>query len=158
MALDLDPASAGKPGAPRYAGFWIRVSANVLDVLALSAVNMAAVLAFGASAPASPGGAGSESAGVSDALVRAGTVIPALLTIAFWTICGATPGKMMLGLRIIDSHTGSRPTLWQCIGRYFVALLSTAVAGLGYLWILLDARSQAWHDKIVGTVVIRTRA
>jgi len=158
MALDLDPASAGKPGAPRYAGFWIRVSANVLDVLALSAVNMAAVLAFGASAPASPGGAGSASAGVPEALVRVGTVIPALLTIAFWTIWGATPGKMMLGLRIIDSHTGSRPTLWQCIGRYFVALLSTVVAGVGYLWILLDARSQAWHDKIVGTVVIRTRA
>lgn len=156
MALDLDPASAGKPGAPRYAGFWIRVSANVLDLLTLSAVNAAAVLAFGV-ASASPTDVGSASAGVPEALVRVGTVIPALLTIAFWTIWGATPGKMMLGLRIIDSHTGSGPTLWQCIGRYVLALLTTAVVGLGYLWILLDARNQAWHDKIVGTVVIRTR-
>jgi hypothetical protein len=31
----------------RYAGFWIRVAANVLDVLALAAINQAALLVTG---------------------------------------------------------------------------------------------------------------
>jgi uncharacterized RDD family membrane protein YckC len=29
------------------------------------------------------------------------------------------------------------------------------VAGLGFFWIAIDDNSQAWHDKIAGTVVVR---
>jgi uncharacterized RDD family membrane protein YckC len=27
---------------------------------------------------------------------------------------------------------------------------------LGFLWIALDTDKQAWHDKIAGTLVVRT--
>ena len=147
MALDLDPASAGKPGAPRYAGFWIRVFANVLDVLILAALNGAAALLM--SKPPVPSH-GPE--------VQLGPVLAPLLVVGFWIARGATPGKMLLGIRIIDSRTGRAPSVWQCVGRYLMALVSIACAGIGYLWIPLDARKQAWHDKVVGTVVIHTRA
>jgi uncharacterized RDD family membrane protein YckC len=30
------------------------------------------------------------------------------------------------------------------------------VAGLGFLWIVFDEDRQGWHDKIAGTLVVRT--
>jgi uncharacterized RDD family membrane protein YckC len=81
-----------------------------------------------------------------------------VFVIGFWIVKGATPGKMLLGLRIVDAESGSRATAWQCIGRYFMGLLVFALAGIGYFWIAIDPRKQGWHDKIVGTVVVRTRA
>ncbi|MFN2241977.1 MAG: hypothetical protein ACK2U2_06795, partial [Anaerolineae bacterium] len=32
--------------------------------------------------------------------------------------------------------------------------LSTLLYGLGYLWIAIDNRREAWHDKIARTAVI----
>jgi uncharacterized RDD family membrane protein YckC len=34
--------------------------------------------------------------------------------------------------------------------------LSMIVACLGFIWIAIDSEKQAWHDKIAGTVVVRT--
>ena len=147
MAMDLDPASAGHPDAPRYAGFWIRVGANVLDLLMVAAVSMAIDLVTSSVPRVPPRGP----------QVQLGPVMAPLLVVGFWIAKAATPGKMILGLRIIDSRTGSAPSVWQCIGRYLMAVVSIACAGIGYLWIAIDARKQAWHDKIVGTVVIHAR-
>ena len=40
--------------------------------------------------------------------------------------------------------------------RALSCFLSLAPAGLGFLWIAFDAEKQSWHDKIAGTVVVRT--
>jgi uncharacterized RDD family membrane protein YckC len=154
--MDLRPEAAGRPGAPRYAGFWIRVFANVLDVLWMGAVNMALAVALGAwLAVSPPGSIGSVSAGVSEAVAQGTAVFLAVLVIAFWIVEGATPSKMMCGLRIIDAASGGHPTAWQCIGRYFMGLIALALVGIGYLWIAIDARKQGWHDKVVRTLVVR---
>ena len=45
---------------------------------------------------------------------------------------------------------------WEtAIIRALSCFLSLAVAGLGFFWIAIDDNSQAWHDKIAGTVVVR---
>ena len=129
---------AGVPGSERYAGFWIRTAANVLDGLMLAALNQALRLATGVW----------QVFGVA-------LILPFLVTVGCWVALGATPGKMMCRLRIVDEPTGGRPSAWQCIGRYFMALVSMACVGLGYLWIVIDPRRQGWHDKIVRTLVIR---
>ena len=153
--MDLSPEGAGRPGAPRYAGFWIRVFANALDTLMVAAVNMGVALAVGAGLASAPsGGIGSVSATITDTALQALALLPALAVIAFWALAGATPGKMICGIRIVDAVAGGRPTLWQCIGRYVMALLALALAGIGYVWIAIDARKQGWHDKIVRTLVI----
>jgi len=73
--------------------------------------------------------------------------------IFFWTLMGQTPGKMLLGVKIV-SLDGSRLTFWQalrrCIGYYLSALALYA----GYWWVLIDNRRQGWHDKLAGTVVV----
>ena len=74
--------------------------------------------------------------------------------IFFWTLIGQTPGKMLLGLRVVSVHGGS-VSPWQSIRRIGGYIISY-VLFLGYLWILIDNRRQGWHDKIANTYVIYT--
>lgn len=152
------------PAGTRYAGFWIRVGANALDLLWLGAIHMAVRLATGAGLPASVQvTSGPASLGIGSVTMGAeagpvdlfGAVFPPLAILGFWIALGATPGKMACRLRIVDEVTGRRPTAWQCIGRYVMALLAVAAAGIGYAWIAIDPRRQGWHDKIVRTLVLR---
>ena len=39
------------------------------------------------------------------------TVLPPLATILFWHFAGATPGKMLFDLRVVDAATGARVPL-----------------------------------------------
>jgi uncharacterized RDD family membrane protein YckC len=140
----------------RYAGFWIRAAANTLDLLILAALNQMARLATGgwdASIAGPALGSFSVSLGYTEIVV--GGIVPPLVIIGSWIAFGASPGKLLLGLRIVDEPTGGRPSAWQCIGRYVVALAGLLCAGIGFLWIAIDPRHQGWHDKIVRTLVIR---
>ena len=150
---------ADTPGLDRYAGFWIRVGANVLDVLILAAVNQVLLLASGGWRVFGGGGGGKALGAVSFSLgtfeIGVAGVLPPIVIIGSWIALGASPGKLILRLRIVDEPTGGRPTAWQCIGRYFMALIGILCAGLGYLWIGIDPRKQGWHDKVVRTLVVR---
>lgn len=127
---------ADTPDSARYAGFWIRVAANVLDVLIIAAINQVLLFAIGG---------WSMFAGV----------IPPLIIIGSWIALGASPGKMMCRIRIVDEPTGGRPTAWQCIGRYVMAVVGALCVGLGFLRIAIDPRRQGWHDQVVRTFVVR---
>jgi uncharacterized RDD family membrane protein YckC len=149
---------ADTPGSDRYAGFWIRVGANVIDVLILAAINQALLLATGGWRVFGGGegmGIGAISLVLGSAEIVVAGILPPFLIVGSWIALGASPGKLLLGLRIVDEPTGGRPTVWQCIGRYFMALVGILCAGLGYLWIVIDPRRQGWHDKIVRTLVVR---
>jgi uncharacterized RDD family membrane protein YckC len=82
-------------------------------------------------------------------------VIGALLVITFWVERQGTPGKLVLGLRIVDADTGATPPLSRLVIRYVGYLVSAIPLGLGYLWAIWDPRRQGWHDKMAGTLVIR---
>jgi uncharacterized RDD family membrane protein YckC len=140
----------------RYAGFWIRVFANVLDLLVLAAINQMALLATGGwSVFTAVPVMGSVSVSLGFAEIVVGGIIPPLVITGSWIALGASPGKLLLGLRIVDEPTRRPPTAWQCIGRYFMALVGILCAGIGFLWIAIDPRNQGWHDKIVRTLVVR---
>ena len=82
-------------------------------------------------------------------------VLPAVAAIVFWKYKSATPGKMVLSLKIVDAQTGGGLSLGKCVVRYFAYLVSMLSLGLGFLWIAFDKRKQSWHNKLAGTVVIR---
>jgi uncharacterized RDD family membrane protein YckC len=69
----------------------------------------------------------------------------------------ATPGKMAIGAKIVDAKTLGKPSTGQLIGRYFAYYLSSIVLLLGFIWVGFDARKQGWHDKLAGTLVVRSR-
>jgi uncharacterized RDD family membrane protein YckC len=81
--------------------------------------------------------------------------LPAIVVILFWVYKSATPGKMILGLKIVDARTGGIPSTGQLIGRYLGYYVSTIPLLLGLIWVGIDVRKQGWHDKLAGTVVIR---
>lgn len=76
--------------------------------------------------------------------------------ILFWVYKGATPGKMILRMKIIDEKTGEVPTRGVSIVRYLSYLISFFPPFIGFAWIGLNKKRKAWHDIIAGTVVIKT--
>lgn len=150
----------GTPGSERYAGLWMRVGANVLDGLILAALHQILLLAPAGHDPDVARPIGSTSAGLASVVGQAfvALALPACVIVGSWVAFGASPGKLLLGLRIVDEPTGGRAGVGQCIGRYVMALISVACVGLGYLYVAIDPRKQGWHDKIVRTLVVRRGA
>ena len=68
---------------------------------------------------------------------------------------GQTPGKKILGLRV-ERTDGEAMTAGIAFLRWVGYFVSAIVLYLGYLWVIVDRKKQAWHDKIAGTVVVRT--
>jgi len=135
----------------RYAGFWIRACAFTIDIILLLIVTLPLLLwIYGLKYldPDAP-----MIRGPMDFLIS--YVLPTVAIIVFWKYKSATPGKMVVGARIVDAKTGGKPSNGQFLIRYFAYLVSTLPLGLGFLWIAFDRRKQAWHDKLAGTVVIR---
>ncbi len=71
----------------------------------------------------------------------------------YLTAFGATPGKLLLKLRVVDSYGRElrfRRSVIRLLG-YIVSLCSLC---LGFFHIIIDPLAQGWHDKIAGTYVI----
>jgi uncharacterized RDD family membrane protein YckC len=72
--------------------------------------------------------------------------------IGFWLLAGQTPGKRVMGVRVLRSD-GSRLRFGNAVRREIGYVLS-GILFLGYLWILFDNRRQGFHDKLAGTIVV----
>ncbi len=134
---------------PEYVGFWARVGAAIIDSLLLALVLTPVVLLMG-------GGYDIDTM-YSPRNVFMNGVLPAVAIILFWVNRQATPGKMLIGAKIVDAKTLAKPSTGQFIGRYLCYYLSSLLLGLGFIWVGFDARKQGWHDKLAGTIVIRAR-
>jgi len=72
-----------------------------------------------------------------------------------WKVRGTTVGGIVFGLRVV--RLDGRPIDWPtaCV-RALGCFLSMIVAGLGFIWVVFDPERQSWHDKMAGTVVVRS--
>lgn len=82
------------------------------------------------------------------------TACAGVLVVALWYFFSATPGKMLMGMKIVDAETGMPPHNGQNIIRYLGYFVSTIVCGLGLFWVMWQKRRQGWHDMMAGTVVV----
>lgn len=71
----------------------------------------------------------------------------------FLILVGATPGKALLGVRVIGLQ-GKPLGFSKALVRILGYIPSTIVLFIGFIWIIIDNRRQAWHDKLAGTCVI----
>jgi uncharacterized RDD family membrane protein YckC len=136
----------------KYAGFWLRVGATLIDSILMVVVLLPLLVAI-------YGWTYFEraAAGVSGSYDWFFTgVLPAVAVILFWLKLQATPGKMLLSAKVVDARSGGTLSLGQAIGRYLAYLVSIIPLGLGFLWIAFDSRKQGWHDKLAGTLVVRS--
>ncbi|MEV6689706.1 RDD family protein [Streptomyces sp. NPDC051130] len=155
--------------AVRPAGLVRRGVARLLDSLVLGAVTTGAALPLvpratahiEAKVDAARGMGRHTTVWLLDATVTGylGLVLAAVLLfgilyeVAPTARWGRTPGKKLLGVRVLATATRRPPTFGAALGRWLVY----AALGLpGGLWCLVDRpRRQAWHDKAAGTYVSR---
>lgn len=82
-------------------------------------------------------------------------ILPLIVTVLFWIKMGGTPGKILMNMVIIDREEKEKMSIGQSILRYFGYIPSLLFLGLGFIWIAIDDKSQAWHDKMSGTIVVK---
>ena len=73
----------------------------------------------------------------------------------FWTSTGQTPGKMLMGLKVVSAETGELLDTGGAAIRYIGYIVSGIPIYLGFLWVIWDPKHEGWHDKIAKTKVIR---
>jgi len=91
------------------------------------------------------------------ALLTASIITASCLSFLFlpmlWHMVGSSPGKAVVGLRIVRAD-GRRPSLLQATLRLLGYWISGIPLFLGFVWWLFDDDHQAWHDKLAGTFVV----
>jgi uncharacterized RDD family membrane protein YckC len=134
-----------------YAGFWIRTGAAIIDTILMLIIILPILTAlYGTDYWLNE----SFVHGFWDVMFN--YILPAIAVIIFWVYKSATPGKMATRLTIVDAKTGRKPSTGQFIGRYLGYYVSIIPLFLGIIWVGIDKRKQGWHDKLAGTVVIRS--
>ena len=134
-----------------YVGFWPRFCASIIDSVMLMVLMYLLLFVLYGSEYFSL--LGSEQ---TSSFVFMNYALPITIVILFWIYKSATPGKMLFLSVIVDEKTGNKPTKKQFIIRYLSYYISLIPLGLGFFWVAWDDKKQGWHDKIAGTVVIRS--
>jgi uncharacterized RDD family membrane protein YckC len=150
----------GAVGTRRYAGFWIRAAARIVDAILLNVVFLIVRIPFGV-AMFTPSVAQNPAAMMA--------IMAPLLLITFLSIIaaacyeiffiakrGATLGKMIFGLKVIRAD-GSPLAVGLSTGRYFAQLINSFTLGIGYFMAGWDDQKRALHDRICETRVIHSR-
>ncbi len=150
--------------AMRYAGFWWRFLAWLIDSIILGTVSTILQYALFPTVTINtqftPGSNPFET--LAPMMARAGwsVLVSTLLSLTYsaWFMgaLGATPGMMALGLKVVRPD-GSPISYGRAVGRYFAAILSAIILCIGYLMIAFDSEKRALHDMICDTRVIKTR-
>jgi uncharacterized RDD family membrane protein YckC len=160
-------------GDLRYAGFWIRFAAKILDGLILGFVLVVPLVIFiiyamgnATSSSSSPFHLESDhslhAAGSAAGLV--GNLLGFLFQFVFIAAnaiyagffvgkYGATPGKMACKLIVVDVN-GAPISYGRAFGRGFAEIVSRLVCNIGYIIAAFDGQKRALHDHICSTRVI----
>jgi len=157
---------AAPAAAVAYAGFWLRFLGWLIDAIILGVVgSVIQVILIGSALPAitppEPGTVPDLSV-LGPMLGRLGLasmlnmVIGACYEAFFVANLWATPGKMVIGVKVVRPD-GSRVSLGRAFGRYFAKILSGLILAIGYIMIGFDSQKRGLHDMICDTRVIKSR-
>jgi uncharacterized RDD family membrane protein YckC len=142
---------------PAFGGFWARFAAKLIDGLLLLGIGLllaeaVATLFYGGAIPLPPDWRGFLRAQGIMSLVNAGIAI--CFSIYFIRRFEATPGKRMLGLRVVRAD-GSPVGAGKIILRYFGEQLSGILFLSGYVMAAFDDEKRTLHDYLCDTRVVK---
>lgn len=145
----------------KYAGFWLRFVAYVIDSFAIGIVLGVAVIlplmssAFKNISPDNPWefytAAGPQIRAAQGLMIMGTWLYYALFESSAWR---ATLGKKALGLEVTDL-AGNRISFARASGRFFAKYVSFFTLLIGFIMAGFTAKKQALHDMIAGCLVIR---
>jgi peptide/nickel transport system permease protein len=125
----------------RNIGFWRRWLAAFLDVLVFAVAGL----------------------GIQIGLQRVESIpliyglswgIAAVYTFLFWLWAGATPGKMLMRIKVVPVKGGDL-TMKQVLLRILGYLLSFLTLGIGFILIALDKDGRGLPDRMAGTAIVK---
>lgn len=93
----------------------------------------------------------------ADAGAAQSVVIATLVRLGYGAIFnprGWSPGKLVVGLRIVNQEGGPPGLRWGVMRT--AATVFSEIFYLGYVWAFFDKHTQTWHDKIAKTYVVRS--
>lgn len=135
----------------RYAGFWIRFLAYIIDGIVVGIAGGIVGAIFGAVL----GAMGTDLKVISSIARLLGIVISWMYFALMESSANqGTVGKMALGIKVIDLN-GERISFGKATGRYFGKILSALIILIGFIMAGFTAKKQALHDMIAGTLVVR---
>lgn len=67
---------------------------------------------------------------------------------------GQSPGKRVMGIKVVNEATGQPIGGGMGIARAFIHIIDGIPCYLGYLWPLWDDKKQTFTDKVLSTVVL----
>ena len=143
---------------PRHASVWTRVTANALDVIIFGVpMLLLSNVVFG---PELIGDEGISAEGFYNMGSLLQAVSLTFITILLWVNWdGRTPGKKVLGLRIVTYPEYRRLSYATAAVRAFLTFTGTLTIGIGYLLMALmigrREDKRGYHDLLAGTCVIR---
>lgn len=123
----------------RYAGFWRRFLAYILDALILCVVTFLVLGMKGFFMPFVP--------------LAIGWLYYALMESSKYQ---ATLGKIALSMKVTDED-GKTISFGRATGRHFAKIVSGLILGIGYLMVIWTKKKQGLHDKMAHTLVVRTQ-
>jgi uncharacterized RDD family membrane protein YckC len=134
--------------APTPAPFLTRIAAMVYELLLVAAVLFVASLPFLYLV-------GNAQSGWQRHLFQAYILLVLFAYFsAFWLRSGQTLAMKTWRIRLINPD-GAPLTLKQAALRFTLALFGLLLAGAGFWWALFDRDRQFFHDRIVGTRLVR---
>ena len=80
------------------------------------------------------------------------TVFMGIYFVTFWRKYGATPGKMVMRMKIVDADDYSRPSVYNLIKRF----CGYITAFIGIWSMVFSKKGIALHDKIANTIVVKS--
>ena len=160
------------PAQGERAGFGARLGADLLDQLLyglLSALFVGPAIAIGFVAfddcwvrqsddqlYCPPGAPDVGPLVAAAALGLVGLAVVFVLYVRALARTGQTWGRRIVGVKVVGERDGQPLGYGRAIGRLaFAGFISGQICYLGYLWMLWDAKQQTWHDKVVGSTVVR---
>lgn len=153
---------------PRYAGFWLRLAAFIIDSFILQlaggiiALPIILTMVGGIIAASQQPETTTKVLGIIS--VVAGSIL--LLVLIFLTIGwlyyaimeSSTPqgtlGKMAVGIKVTDMQ-GNRITFARATGRFFGKIISKMILYVGFIMAGFTEKKQALHDIMADCLVVR---
>jgi uncharacterized RDD family membrane protein YckC len=155
----------------RYAGFWVRFAAYLLDsiIIGIPLTIIMGVIFFLMFTTSGSFEVLSDQAAIHGE-ISTQQIITILMTYALFfvfTIIAmvayfagmhaskwqATVGKKLLRLKVTDLN-GDRITFWRALGRLLLSQFISSIFYIGYIIAAFTEKKQSLHDLIAGTLVI----
>lgn len=143
--MNTEILSNGEVKSVRYAEFWKRVVATVIDTLVFLPLI---------------GYVGREPT-IYENLSGTGVVLALFFTVLVWLYYAgmessnsqATIGKMLMGIKVTDL-AGNRISFARASGRFFGKALSKLIIYIGFIMAAFTEKKQGLHDILAKTLVV----